>query len=158
MTSRFKSGEEVYFNDHVEQILKTIPDLAMCHVIQATYEGISFQIPGGSYTPDFYVVMENGVFHFQLCVEVKGSRHQAGYRESKQRLNAVAALYPDFWYAQSFITLRVRKGMPVAYKSNLVSKPRFMHLAREFTEASCVVCGRPASVSYPFCPEHDLRK
>lgn len=55
------------------------------------YEWMSFKLPGGSYTPDFSVLLNTGVWvHF----EAKGSHFQSNFKDSRSKLRAAASLNP----------------------------------------------------------------
>jgi len=51
---------------------------------------ISYQLPGGRYTPDFYYILEDGT---RLNIEVKGSKYQRGYKDARNRMRTAATLY-----------------------------------------------------------------
>jgi hypothetical protein len=63
----------------------------MAPVVQTYYEPFSIKLPGGSYTPDFLHILDNGGMIF---VEIKGSKHQRNYRDARSKLRAAAALHP----------------------------------------------------------------
>lgn len=54
------------------------------------YEWVSFKLPGGLYTPDYFYCTEGGL----LFVEIKGTSAQANYRDARSKLRAAAALNP----------------------------------------------------------------
>jgi len=62
------------------------------------YEWLTFKLPGGSYTPDFVYVMDNGMI---VCVEVKGSKRQTNYRDARAKLRAAASLNPWFLFYEA---------------------------------------------------------
>ena len=62
-------------------------------VAKELYEPMSFNLPGGSYTPDFLYFLADGTHVF--C-EVKGSKQQKNYRDARSKLRAAAELHP--WY------------------------------------------------------------
>jgi hypothetical protein len=53
-------------------------------------KAVSWQLPGGRYTPDFLYIFEDGL---RLNVEVKGSTFQAGYRDARAKMRVAATLY-----------------------------------------------------------------
>lgn len=67
-------------------------------VIFAGYEYISFRVPGGSYTPDFFYVLSDG--RCVLC-EIKASKHQSGYAYARAKLRAAASLNPWFVFVEA---------------------------------------------------------
>lgn len=62
------------------------------------YEPFSINLPGGSYTPDFLVVLDNGMM---VLVEVKMSKKARGYRDTRSKLRAAAAMYPWFIWIEA---------------------------------------------------------
>ena len=62
------------------------------------YEPIAFYIPGGRYRPDFMHILEDGRIVF---VEVKGSKKQKNYRDSRAKLRAAAEVFPFFTWMMS---------------------------------------------------------
>lgn len=98
-----------YINSNIEVIL---------------YEHISFNIPGGKYTPDFFVIFSNGSVAF---VEVKqeassksGKKYYAGrsYRDSRSKLRAASEMNPWFKFFQA--TYNSREG----WRIELISPTR----------------------------------
>ena len=66
-------------------------------VVRMDYESCSRKVPGGRYTPDFEAWLEDGT---TVYVEVKGSKRQKGYRDSRSKLRAAAEVYPMFTWIQ----------------------------------------------------------
>lgn len=64
-------------------------------VVWVGYEWVTFRVPGGTYTPDFMYIFENGSVAF---VEIKGSKKQRGYTTTRQKLRATATLNPWFYF------------------------------------------------------------
>jgi len=62
------------------------------------YEPVTFNIPGGRYKPDFMHVLADGRIAW---VEVKGSKKQRGYRESRSKLRAAASIHPWFIWIEA---------------------------------------------------------
>lgn len=60
-------------------------------VVFWNYEWVTFRLPGASYTPDYFYLLDNGI---QVYVEVKGSKAQANYRDARSKLRAAASLNP----------------------------------------------------------------
>lgn len=60
-------------------------------IIFSGFEWLSFNLPGGRYTPDFFHIAESGQF---IIVEVKATKKQGSYRDSRAKLRAAAALNP----------------------------------------------------------------
>lgn len=67
-------------------------------VVWSGYEWITFRVPGGTYTPDFMYIFENGRIAF---VEIKGSKKQRGYTNTRQKLRATATLNPWFYFFEA---------------------------------------------------------
>lgn len=67
-------------------------------VIETRYEPLTFHVPGGTYTPDFMNILEDGRIVF---VEVKGSKAQKNYRDARSKLRAVRELYPWFYWCEA---------------------------------------------------------
>lgn len=71
------------------------------------YEHISFNIPGGRYTPDFFIIFTDGKVAFvevkQASVSRKGKKYYAGnsYRDSRSKLRATAEINPWFRFFQA---------------------------------------------------------
>lgn len=65
-------------------------------VVLWAYEPVTFNLPGNKYTPDFWYLMNDGTLVF---VEVKGSRRQKNYRDSRSKLRMASKIHPYFmWY------------------------------------------------------------
>lgn len=65
------------------------------------YEWMSFNIPGGKYTPDFFVRFSDGSIAFvevkQESISKSGKKYYgASYRDSRSKLRATAELNPWF--------------------------------------------------------------
>lgn len=73
-------------------------------------KAVSYTLPGGRYSPDFYYILEDGE---RINVEVKGSTYQRGYRDSIAKMRAAATLY---WF-DKFILAMWEKG---AWKLELI--------------------------------------
>jgi len=75
----------------------TVP--AGVHIEVMLYEWVTFNLPGGKYTPDFMVRLSNGV---EIFVEVKQESFSKkgkvfrgqSYRDSRSKLRAAASLNP----------------------------------------------------------------
>ena len=62
------------------------------------YEPLTFHILGGRYKPDFMHILDAGEVIF---VEVKGSKRQKNYRDSRSKWRAAAALHPWFTWVMA---------------------------------------------------------
>ena len=62
------------------------------------YEWVTFRLPGGTYTPDFMVILSDGRLVF---IEVKESAYAKGYRDSRSKLRSAAALNPWFYFVMA---------------------------------------------------------
>ena len=60
-------------------------------VVIALYNWRTYRLPGGSYTPDWNFMLENGKW---VNVEIKASKLQSGYRDARSKLRAAATLNP----------------------------------------------------------------
>lgn len=86
--------EEAFFNNgriFIEEAYDT-------RVIGMFYEWISFNLPSSVYTPDFMVLLENGLL---LFTEVKGSKKQRHYQQSRYKVRIAASLNPFFRFAMA---------------------------------------------------------
>lgn len=68
---------------------------------------MSFHLPGGSYTPDFYYLMNDGS---RIVVEVKGSKFQSNYRDARGKLRAAATLNPDHVFVEAMANKECENG------------------------------------------------
>lgn len=93
LVPRYKSDDEKDFANLGPTILQNHFHAA---VLEMRYEPVRFKVPGGSYRPDFLVLLAADVVeHARIVfVEVKGAKQQRGYRDSISKLRAVAELYP----------------------------------------------------------------
>ena len=65
-------------------------------IVFSGYEWITFSLPGGSYTPDWCFLLDNGKW---VRVEIKASKMQPGYKDARSKLRAAASLNPwDLFY------------------------------------------------------------
>jgi hypothetical protein len=85
------SGIENLWSNGIGKIL--IESETNNRVIFTGYEWYTFKLPGGSYTPDYNYLMENGLW---VMVEIKHGKHQPNYRDARSKLRAAAALNPWF--------------------------------------------------------------
>lgn len=63
-------------------------------------KAFSFKLPGGSYSPDFFYIFENGM---RLHIEVKANKFQANYRDARSKILAAATLY---WFDNFMMVTR----------------------------------------------------
>ena len=68
------------------------------HTAVQLYEPVTFNLPGNRYTPDFQHLLEDGRI---VYVEIKGSKHQKGYRDARSKLRAAAELHPWFTWIEA---------------------------------------------------------
>lgn len=61
-------------------------------VVLCKPKAISYQLPGGRYSPDYLYIFESGL---RVVVEVKGSSFQKGFKDAKAKMRAAATLH---WY------------------------------------------------------------
>lgn len=92
---RYKSKAEedyaIFGAAMIHQELGKVVELTM-------YEPMAFYIPGGRYRPDFMHILEDGKIVF---VEVKGSKKQKNYRDSRAKLRAAAEVFSFFTWIMS---------------------------------------------------------
>lgn len=86
------------YKSKAELTYASIASVAMLHLfgesaVLVLYEPLTFNLPGGSYTPDFMQILESGRIVF---TEIKGSVKQKNARDSISKLRAAAAVYPFF--------------------------------------------------------------
>ena len=97
-TVQYRSGAERSF----AQIIELLPQLlggefTACEVLRWTHEALRFNLGGHWYKPDFLVTLDcPGNAIMEVIVEVKGTREAKGYTRTRQNVNGVAALYPEF--------------------------------------------------------------
>lgn len=120
----FKSNEERVFWQMGASVLEALDELSGFKVAELTYEAIRLQTPGGFYTLDFYVRMvgPNGV-GLNILLEIKGSKLQRGYRETRQKLRDVASLYPGFTFAE--VIIKPGGGLAFIQSIEFLSQPPF---------------------------------
>lgn len=94
------SRPEKEFNDTGHFLLN---DYVAASLSALIYEPITFNIPGGKYTPDFFALFDDGTVAFievkQEAVAKSGRRYYAGrssYRDSRSKLRASAETNPWF--------------------------------------------------------------
>jgi len=126
MESSLKSKEERVFSEMAGEFVLSIQELGIKEVISVTYEPVRFAIPGGFYTPDFYVkgIKEDGSISL-IHIEVKGSRHQRGYRTSRQRLGSAASLYPEYIFIMVLVGARKR----IVTEYEIINKIPFLRIS-----------------------------
>jgi len=97
-------------------------------------KAVSYKLPGGIYTPDFFYILEDGR---RVNIEVKGSVFQPNYRDARSKIRTAATLY---WF-DLFCEVRVEDRQWVVdeipvdheYRTELQS---FMELVRSEKEQS----------------------
>ena len=89
--------EPVYKSQYEEAWVKTgvpvLEDILGAKQIWFGYEPVKFVLGKPIYTPDFMHLLEDGRI---VIMEIKGSRHQRGYRSSRTKLRTAAGIYPFF--------------------------------------------------------------
>lgn len=65
-------------------------------------KAVSFKLPGGIYTPDFFYILEDGR---RIHIEVKGSKFQPNYRDARSKIRTAATLY---WF-DTFCEARIEE-------------------------------------------------
>lgn len=126
--SKMSNPERLFNNEGYILLRDTVAAGVSVEVL--VYEWITFNIPGGKYTPDFFVIFSDGTIAF---IEVKqeyttksGKRNIAGrsYRDSRSKLRATAELNPWFnfymavynngWRLEKIVPSR---GIEVSFKN-----------------------------------------
>lgn len=95
--AEYKSSAERVWSSEGPLLIQAqfITKVAITH-----YEPVSFNIPGGRYTPDFMHILHTGEIVF---VEIKGSRRQKNYRDARSKLRAAAEVYPYFHWVEAIM-------------------------------------------------------
>lgn len=89
----FDSKAETWWNVYGPALLS---DEIGTPVVETRYHWMTVHLPGGSYTPDFYHILEDGR---EVLVEIKGSKAQKNYRDARSKLRAAADLGRQWlWY------------------------------------------------------------
>jgi hypothetical protein len=96
-----RSPEEAKFRLFVRNIAQTVTGQKPLVIL---HEWHSFNLPGGSYTPDWCILLESGQW---LYIENKGNIHQSNYRDARAKLRAAASLNP---WALFYETRRAEKS------------------------------------------------
>ena len=102
MLDPFKSQEERFFWSMVNTLPQIIPELSGTRVITAMYEAFSLRFGITTYTPDFLVQFGSGSGFVCVLFEIKGSKKQNGYRETRAKLRESVSLYPMFVFDKSY--------------------------------------------------------
>jgi len=118
----FKSNEERFFWSMVQTLPQIVPALDGYSLISSCYEPFSLNLGSGVYTPDFLLYLSTGVGNLVVLFEVKGSKKQRGYRETRAKLKEATALYPMF----IFYEVMVVKNSFSSFE--LISAPPFPYL------------------------------
>ncbi len=69
-----------------------------------SYEAVKLAIGNSWYMPDFIYWLDDGRI---IIVEVKGSKKQRGYRDSRTRQSVASGLYPCFVFVEALATGRM---------------------------------------------------
>lgn len=90
-----ESREESKWRKFAKEVLRhQYPD-AEIEMEKVKY--ITFNLPGGSYTPDFTYLMDDGAY---INVEVKGSVFQPNYRDARSKIRMASTLNPEQVFAE----------------------------------------------------------
>lgn len=106
--SGYRSEEELFFSKIGPAVVAEVHANHRKYTLRSVrYEPFRMAIPGGSYMPDFELVLavkrDEEVCQDIIFVEVKGSTKQRGYRTSRIKLRAAASLYPEFSFYQVMV-------------------------------------------------------
>lgn len=86
-------------------------------VVIMKYEPITFNLPGGRYTPDFMVIFEDGEI---LFIEIKGSKRQKNYRDARSKLRSAHAIHPYFTWAE--IRIKVTRNTVTSCEIEIIGE------------------------------------
>jgi hypothetical protein len=98
--SKMSAPERYFSNEGYLILADTVAPNVRIEVL--LYEWITFNVPGGKYTPDFFVLFSDGTVAFvevkQEAISRAGNKYYAGksYRDSRSKLRASAELNPWF--------------------------------------------------------------
>jgi len=121
MTEVFKSNEERLFWGMVNAVPQMLPDIQDGVLLSASYEAITLRLGGHSYTPDFLLHVKSFYGSLPILFEIKGSKKQKGYRETRVKLNEAATIYQMFMFYEVLIDYRSRSFTSF----ELISRPPF---------------------------------
>jgi len=106
----FRSEEERIFWGFANVFPQLVPELEGLRVDACSYEAIRFDLGGTSYTPDFYFRLLNDDGYTVLAfIEVKGSKFQKGYRDTRTKLLNVSSLFPEYAFFEVMVNSRLRR-------------------------------------------------
>ena len=108
--SKFRSKEEEFFNLLSRNLPQFVPALSGYRVGRVTYEGKTFHMGAVKYTPDFNLVLWNTDMELDdtklVNVEVKGSKKQRGYDQTRAKLKIAAGMYPEYTWIEVVVDAR----------------------------------------------------
>jgi len=124
----FRSEEERIFWSFVEHVPEMVPEFEGLQYSHGGYESITFHFGEVSYTPDFVVVLLDPVTATFLSVvfEIKGSKEQKGYKETRQRLNTAAGIYTEHVFVECMVDRQV--GLPSSFE--IIRNKPFFYMRR----------------------------
>lgn len=106
----FKSDEERFFWSMVPSLPQIMDELFGSRIVTFCYEPMSLQLGGGViYTPDFLVYASFDLLHqgnLALFFEIKGSKDQKGYAQTRTKLTEAASIYPMFVFVEVLVNAR----------------------------------------------------
>lgn len=109
LSDPFKSKEERIFWGLCSVFPQMVEGLEDYQVIGQSYEAIRLQVAGGAYTPDFYLKLKKVDHLLLVLIEVKGSKKQKGYTNTRIKLNSAAALFPEFAFFEVMVDSRLQR-------------------------------------------------
>ncbi|HMM98525.1 MAG TPA: hypothetical protein PKC99_05925 [Anaerolineales bacterium] len=132
MIDLFRSKEERFFFSMSSAIPSLIPELEGMEVVTVAYEPFVLRLAGVTYTPDFLIWMDGPKGYLSVLFEVKGSKKQKGYRETRIRLSESTSLYPMFVFieaivdakSQGFASFEILSSLPFPYSFRIPTKKR----------------------------------
>lgn len=124
----FKSKEEEIFWGLVSSLPDLVPEFDGMQMSHAGYEPITFHFGSVSYKPDFVVVLHDPERDCCLSVvfEIKGSKLQKGYRETRKSLNTVAGMFTEHVFVECIVDRKT--CLPASFE--FITKKPFVYLRR----------------------------
>jgi hypothetical protein len=107
--SKMSTPERLFYNGDYLLLKDFVAADVEIKVIK--YECVSFNVPGGRYTPDFFLIFSDGTVAFvevkQETISKSGRKfYGKSYRDSRSKLRASAQLNPWFKFYQASYNTR----------------------------------------------------
>jgi len=112
----FKSEEELIFWGLISLLPDLVEEFNGLKFAHGGYESLTFHFGSVSYTPDFVVTLKDSVTGAVLVAvfEIKGSKKQKGYKETRQRLNTVAGIFTEYVFVECMVDRKT--GLPSSFE------------------------------------------